>query len=99
MKKKTNCWQEMRCGHEPGGHKTDEYICPAATSHEFDGVNGGKNGGRFCWWVAGTCCRGEIQGEIAKKILDCCKCMFFQKVVLEEESDFVREIQDIPLKK
>ena len=85
----------MGCGHEPGGRKASEYVCPAATNTEFDTVNGGKFAGRFCWWVAGTCCQGTVQGEIAKKILDCCKCLFFKKVVLEEESGFIRNIQDI----
>ena len=95
MKKKNNCWEEMDCGHEPGGRKSHDFICPASTQKEFDGINGGKFAGRFCWWVVGTCCQGEVQGEIAKKLLDCCKCSFFIKVVQEEESGFVREIVNI----
>lgn len=96
MKRKINCWEEMGCGHEPAGSKSHEYVCPAATEEQFDGVNGGKYAGRFCWCVAGTCCHGKIQGVTAKKILDCSKCSFFKKVVLEEESGFIREVELIP---
>ena len=96
MRKKVNCWEEKRCGHEPGGSNSDEYICPASTQKEFEGINGGKCAGRFCWWVAGTCCQGEIQGKIAKKLLDCSKCTFFHKVAQEEERNFIREIVNIP---
>lgn len=93
--KKINCWEEMHCGHEPGGSKADEYICPAATQEQFDGINGGKCAGRFCWCVAGTCCQGKVQGEMAKKLLDCCRCKFFIRVGHEEERNFIRHIEDI----
>ncbi len=42
-----NCWKYKKCGREPGGrnvHKED--ICSAAIDKRFDGINGGKNGGR-----------------------------------------------------
>ncbi len=95
MKKKANCWEEKRCGHEPGGRNSDTFICPAATEEQFNGVNGGKCAGRFCWGIVGTYCKGKVQGKMAKKILDCSKCSFFSKVVQEEESSFTREIEDI----
>ena len=97
--KKSNCWEVMRCGYEPGGSSSDEYVCPAATLEQFNGINGGTCAGRFCWWVVGTCCQGEVQGKIAKKILDCSKCSFFNQVVLEEERGFVREIDNVDEKK
>lgn len=75
----------MNCGREPGGAKVQELgICPAATAQDLDGINGGKNGGRICWAVAGTLCDGQIQGTFAIKILTCIKCPFFQKVKQEE---------------
>ncbi len=32
-----------------------------------------------CWTVAGTFCRGEVQGVFAQKIGDCRKCVIFKK--------------------
>jgi hypothetical protein len=36
--------------------------------------------GRTCWYVAGTYCAGEVQGEYAQKIENCNKCDFFISV-------------------
>jgi hypothetical protein len=56
---KKNCWEVKQCGREPGGSKTaDMGVCPAAADSSSDGVNGGKNGGRICWALAGTFCGG-----------------------------------------
>ncbi len=85
-KAKINCWQFKRCGREPGGSKVSELgLCPAASEVDRDGVNCGMNGGRYCWRVAGTFCKGVTQGSYAKKVLDCVKCDFF-KLVQEQES-------------
>ena len=82
MTVKKNCWESMKCGREPGGSKSDELgICPAATEKKFDGVNGGSASGRFCWVVAGTLCRGDIQGTFAKKFKDCVLCPFLHEVI------------------
>jgi hypothetical protein len=67
MEKKT-CWEFFECGREPGGANVDELgVCPAAVATDRDTTNKGKNGGRICWAVAGTLCKGEIQGSFAKK--------------------------------
>lgn len=63
-------------------------VCSAARTTEGDGLNGGKNGGRICWAVAGTFCGGEVQGEFAHKIATCLGCDFFQIVRSEEGGDF-----------
>ncbi|MCP4348102.1 MAG: protein kinase [Desulfobacterales bacterium] len=82
---KLNCWEYMKCGREPGGEKADNFgACPAATDVTFDGIHQGKNGGRICWAVAGTFCRGKIQGTFAGKRDSCVKCDFF-KLVQEED--------------
>lgn len=61
---KLNCWQVKKCGREPGGAKTAELgICPAAAEVALSGTNGGKNGGRACWAIAGTLCGGKVQGS------------------------------------
>ena len=66
--KKLNCWEFMRCKREPGGNRADkDGTCVAAMDSSYDGINCGKNAGRICWAVAGTCCGGEIQGTFAEK--------------------------------
>ncbi len=86
---KTNCWESKQCGRQPGGERVDELgVCPAATSIALDGANGGQNGGRACWVVAGTLCRGAVQGTFARKFDDCKKCDFYGRVRGDEGPDF-----------
>ena len=83
--KKQNCWEYMKCGREPGGDRAGELgICPAARDDSYDGINCGKNAGRFCWAVAGTFCGGNVQGTFADKRESCLSCGFFNKVRAEE---------------
>ena len=87
---KKNCWEVKDCGRQPGGSKTNELgICPASIAKKCDGVNGGKNAGRYCWVVAGTFCKGEIQGTFARKLGNCMSCPFYLQVEKEEERFFV----------
>jgi hypothetical protein len=82
---KMNCWEFKKCGREVGGPKSAELgVCPAAKETRLDGVNGGRNGGRACWPVAGTLCGGKVQGTSAAKLGNCLKCEFYQKVSTEE---------------
>jgi CRP-like cAMP-binding protein len=76
----------MRCQREPGGKKAVELgECIAATDSSFDGINLGRNAGRICWAVAGTCCKGKVQGTFAEKRESCTGCDFYQ-LVQEQES-------------
>lgn len=85
--RKLNCWQYMKCGREPGGMKAADYgVCPAAVDISFDGINRGRNAGRFCWAVAGTFCGGKVQGSFAEKRNSCFSCEFFNQVRAEEGS-------------
>ncbi len=85
-----NCWEYNKCGREPGGDKTGTLgVCPAATEIRLDGTHEGKNAGRACWIVAGTLCKGEVQGTFAKKFEACEKCEFYLKVRDEEFPKFV----------
>jgi len=61
-------------------------VCPAAADISFDGINRGRNAGRFCWAVAGTFCGGKVQGSFAEKRSSCFSCEFFHKVRAEEGS-------------
>ncbi len=86
---KLNCWEFKKCHRQPGGSKTGELgVCPAGTETRVNGVNGGKNGGRACWAIAGTLCQDKIQGTFADKLLDCLKCDFFKIVINEEGKNF-----------
>jgi signal transduction histidine kinase len=76
-----NCWEMKKCGREPGGAHVQEFgACPATTEQRVDGVNGGKNGGRTCWAIAGTMCSGTVQGTYAAKMATCQSCEFFKSV-------------------
>ena len=86
---RANCWELMKCGREPGGERARELgICPATTEARLDGTHHGMNGGRACWVVAGTLCRGEVQGTFARKYGECAKCRFYLRVREEELPDF-----------
>lgn len=85
---KKNCWEMKKCGREPGGAKTASIgVCPAASDSSTNGLNGGKNGGRICWAVAGTFCGGKVQGDYAQKSVSCMSCEVFKQVKAEEESE------------
>jgi len=86
---KVNCWQERRCGREPGGARAAELgPCPAATDSTCDGTNGGRNAGRLCWAVAAGACHGEPEGTFAQKLALCESCSFFRRVKYEEGCHF-----------
>lgn len=90
--RKSNCWAFMRCGREPGGkHVATHGVCPAATSTDVDGINGGTNGGRCCWAIAGTLCFGKAAGTMAGKIQNCMDCAFYWTVA-DEEPDFTSSL-------
>ncbi|KKR18296.1 MAG: hypothetical protein UU65_C0002G0269 [candidate division CPR2 bacterium GW2011_GWC1_41_48] len=86
---KANCWEFHKCGRQPSGNKIDEYgVCYAAIDIVTNGTNGGKYGGRACWALSGTLCKGQAEGTIAKKIGCCKKCEFFKRVRKEEGDQF-----------
>lgn len=86
---KQNCWEFKKCGRESGGCKVHELgVCPASIEQKLDGIHEGKNSGRACWVVGGTYCKGEVQGNYAKKLSNCMECDFYKKVK-SEESPFI----------
>jgi len=88
---KSNCWESKKCGREPGGARVSELgVCPAAAETSVNAVNGGKNGGRCCWVIAGTLCGGKVQGSFAMKLANCVLCDFYKKVNEEEGKDMAR---------
>jgi hypothetical protein len=87
---KKNCWEIKKCGREPGGARSKELgVCPTASDISVDGLNNGKNGGRICWAIAGTLCRGEVQGLFAKNEVSCMACEVFKQIKAEEKTNFM----------
>ena len=69
----------MKCGREPEGEKVAELgICRAADEEFFNGINGGKNGGRICFAVAGTFSNDVVQCSCTEKLASCKDCIFFE---------------------
>ena len=89
MAPQKNCWEVKKCERQPGGAKAEELgICPSAIPGNYDRVNSGTHGGRFCWRIAGTFCGGKPQGTAAQKTFNCLSCKFFKQVVKEEGIGF-----------
>jgi len=85
-----NCWEFFKCGRQPGGEKVVELgSCPAATRISLHGLNEGINGGRACWAIAGTLCKGKTQGTYAQKLGDCLRCEFYATVRQEQGGSLV----------
>jgi len=62
------CWDLMACGRQGGGPQVSELgVCPAYPDH-----------GHSCWIVAGTFCRGEVQGTFAAKHAGCSACPVYR---------------------
>ncbi|MBU0674939.1 MAG: hypothetical protein KJ950_09880 [Proteobacteria bacterium] len=90
---KINCWEFKKCGREPGGARVEEYgVCPAAIEDKANGINNGEMGGRICWAVSGTFCRGKVQGIFAAQITSCATCAFFN-LVDQQETNILEETE------
>ena len=66
------CWELMQCGRD----KDASLKCPAYPHF-----------GRICWAVAGTFCKGKIQGTFAQKSEDCKQCLFYQMVTEKNHAE------------
>lgn len=44
-----------------------------------------------CWLIAGTYCRGEVQGRFAQKLGDCAKCEVYQTSIERDPIDEIGE--------
>ncbi|MFA5808918.1 MAG: diguanylate cyclase [Thermoleophilia bacterium] len=44
-----------------------------------------------CWLVAGTYCRGEVQGQFAQKLGDCAKCEIYKAAIDRDPIDEIGE--------
>lgn len=85
MKKKINCWEYMQCGRGPRGERVAELgLCLAASHTSAHGTNGGKNGGRICWAIAGIYALDSEELPQSRKHYLCYDCEFHRKVLSEE---------------
>ena len=86
--RKLNCWEFNKCGREKGGRKAAEFgVCRTATDVSAHGVNGGINGGRICWVIAGTYGRYKSDLASCSAVIagsSCMECDFHHKVLREE---------------
>jgi len=89
MEKKLNCWEFMDCGYVPDGEKAEfGGICPVVTMESLNGVNHGKNGGRYCWHVSDAFCQTG-SGEMNETgTLACARCEFYKYVQNGEGESF-----------
>ena len=91
--RKLNCWEHKKCGRQPQGvHVRDLGLCPATVEAGLDDVHEGTNGGRACWVISGTLCKGVVQGTFAQKYKNCEACDFYQMVRKEEGPNFVYSV-------
>jgi hypothetical protein len=86
-----NCWEFHGCGCQPGGKNADLHNpCPIPLDEKYDGINNGKNAGRYCWKVIGTMSDAEPKCTEAMKIRECTKCDFFQLVKVQQRDSFIK---------
>jgi PAS domain S-box-containing protein len=52
-------------------------------------ADGGND--RRCWQKAGTFCKGEVQGQFAKKYETCTKCPFFEDAAAQDPYSYLGE--------
>lgn len=80
----------MKCGLELGGKKVgNSGVCPAVTYTAFQGINGGYNGGRYCWGIVGNFPASNLRCPHAAQIKDCNLCDFYKLVEKESGDHFV----------
>ncbi|MEO5377780.1 MAG: hypothetical protein H7832_08375 [Magnetococcus sp. DMHC-6] len=70
--RKINCWEFLNC------HK--EKYCSAGKLEEYDGIFGGKNGGRFCAFIDDTSCK-DAKMMTTNKSLVCSECSFYKELL------------------
>ncbi|MBF0454554.1 MAG: hypothetical protein HQL72_07010 [Magnetococcales bacterium] len=86
-----NCWQFKGCGFGPDSERCrGGDSCPAATLRSADGFLGGANGGRCCYFIAGTLCGGSKSLSLEEKQQQCIGCSFFGTLVAKHGKAFTQ---------
>jgi len=97
MNERKNCWEYSKCGYGPDEINSLKkgMCCPAASSTICNGINKGKDAGRFCWSISGTFCN-EVKGKVSCfKLCDCIRCPFLSLVIEEEGRNFLLTPQQV----
>ncbi len=91
---KLNCWQFKNCGREKGGLLADILgECPVSTSMKYDGMHGGRGGGRACWMIPDSACRKDPANS--NPLMRCHACEFYRRVVFEEDDKVVHKYSSV----
>ena len=78
---KSNCWEVIKCGREPGGKShVEKGVCPVTVFTAADGFLGGENGGRACVFIVGSLAMDKTIGTCERANGDCFKCKFFKRL-------------------
>lgn len=88
---KENCWEYFHRDHDPD---FAGFECPARSDKSYDGIHGGKNGGRFCWHVRAKQRKEQEKHGVPFQHRSCENCSFFLKVMREEGRKFI--LGDLP---
>lgn len=89
-KNNVNCWEFTKCGRELGGVNSGLYgVCPTSVESKYHGINNGKNGGRFCWFVDDTNCKEKSRKSFIDRFEHCQQCAFFLLVQKQENRNLV----------
>ena len=67
------CWKFTKCGVE-NAEGAANMRCPSYPNY-----------GRICWAIAGTFCGKKVSGAIARKLGNCRKCEFYQRVAINKD--------------
>jgi hypothetical protein len=86
VSKKQNCWEFMRCDFGP---EAREDSCPVVSAVIFNGINGGINGGRYCWNVENAFCLVGSESLNESEPMNCATCEFY-RFVKEEEGKYFK---------
>lgn len=90
---KENCWEENKCGREPGGKKAKKRgPCPVPTFSLADGYLGGKNGGRACMFIVGKLNQSDRKMVCDSKLEDCKQCQFYKKLKAKYKKSFTEPL-------
>jgi len=69
--------------------------CPVPSNANYNGINGGKNGGRVCWIILGTLCNENQQLVGTRQLEGCADCDFYRAVKEEEGKDLCLRLDTI----
>lgn len=83
-----NCWEIKGCGRTPDNIDNIKTICPVFDAKIYSGINHGRLGGRMCWFISGTLCNDQVQGNYSMKKDTCLLCDVYKQIQLELSQEY-----------